>query len=438
MNSTATQIKPEVKLINKMEPNEGIIVPLSGENTLLAMCKDDENSVIASQVVSPDGYLALGDIPLDLGLSKLLNTDDKHVVLSDGSIVALTGTDDDIICVTQDFNFRSRHMIINAYASGVNLLRLREYLINTCGYSPKQFREKVTALTNYSWALLDQRMKIAASYSREQMEVLAEAGATQTTALFLLKASPEKREEVLSEAREGLSLSKEVVGEILGTNNEDDDEDEGDDEDDDIPAKPLKRAGSVSTQSSSSTPSKTAKSVESKLAQQSATNITMDVAGSFTNYANLVTDVKDFTPQNIALEQRFNNLIAEIEAARTKHELSTVRGLAIRGVMTNMLSAVYGIEKPPEIESDNEPEWVKALREKLPKNVNRQFKSLFIMAFVDGHLGAINGEKQAPTAYEGLIKGKTLKREGVDALYELWAEGYAQGKLALEAQNSDA
>ena len=81
-----------------------------------------ESIVISSQVVSEAGDLALDldALPLDLGLSQLLNTDDKHVVLSDGKVVKLTGTDDDILAVTRDFNFRSRHMIINAYMSGKN------------------------------------------------------------------------------------------------------------------------------------------------------------------------------------------------------------------------------------------------------------------------------------------------------------------------------
>ena len=341
--------------------------------------------------------------------------------------------------------------------SGKNLLRLRDYLVNTCGYSMKQFWEKVTALTEYSKGPLEKRIKMAEGYTQEQMERLALAGLTQTTAVFLLKASPEKREEVFAEAEQGLELSKAVVSEIVGEpegDDEDEDEDEGDSEDEDkkAPAKSKKgssgggggggsRSAAANTQATSSASTKTGKSVEAQPAQQSATDVTIDVAGSFTNYADLITDVKDFTPQSVTLEQRFNNLVSAIESARTKHELSTVRGLAVRGVTTNFLTAIFGIEVPPEIETEGEPEWVKALRDKLPKSVNKQFKPIYVMAFVDGHLGAINGEKAAPTAYEGLIKGKTLKREGVDCLYELWAEGFAQGKqrLALEeAQKADA
>lgn len=413
-----------------------------------------ESIVISSQVVSDGGDLALNldALPLDLGLSQLLNTDDKHVVLSDGQVVKLTGTDDDILAVTRDFNFRSRHMVINAYASGVNLLRLRDYLVNTCGYSQKQFWEKVTALTEYSKGPLEKRIKMAEGYTQEQMQRLAVAGLTQTTAVLLLKASPEKREEVLAEAEQGIQLSKAVVNEIIGEpegDDEDEDEDEADSEDEDKKAPAKSKKGSsgggggggsrsaANTQATSSASTKTGKSVE----MQPATDVTIDVAGSFTNYADLITDVKDFTPQSVTLEQRFNNLVRAIETARTKHELSTVRGLAVRGVTTDFLTAVFGIEVPPEIETEGEPEWVKALRDKLPKSVNKQFKPIYVMAFVDGHLGAINGEKAAPTAYEGLIKGKTLKREGVDCLYELWAEGFAQGKqrLALEeAQKADA
>ena len=374
----------------------------------------ETNSIVASQVVNESGQLALGDIPLDLGLSQLLESTEDQVVLSDGQVIKLTGSDDDILAVTMDYNFRSRHAVINAYMGGINLSRLRTYLVDICGYSAKEFYQKVTALTGYSRGSLEKRIKMAEGYSKEQMKLLAEAGATQATVLLLLKASPEKREEVLSEAEEGLTLNNAVVAELLGT-------DEDDDETEKAPAKSKESSGGGG--GGASAPTKTAKSVEAGF----ATDTIIDVEGSSTRYADLITDTKDYIHQNIPLEQRFNQVIAAIEESRTKHKLSTVRGEAVRCAMTSVLAGVYGIEIPTEIETENEPKWFKALRDKLPINSKtKEFKTLFVMAFIDGHLGFINGEKEPPAAYEDLLE--TKKKEDVDCLYELWAEGFAQGK----------
>jgi len=395
----------------------------------------NESIVIASQVVSENGQLALGDIPLDLGLAQLLNSAEDQVVLSDGKVVKLTGTDDDILAVAMDYNLRSRHAVINAYMGGVNLARLRNNLVDTCGYSVKQFYEKVTALTGYSRGPLEKRIKMAEAYSKEQMQLLAEAGATQATALLLLKASPEKREEVLDEAREGLQLNNQVVSEILGV----DDEDEDDNDDESSPSGDNKSSsgggggGNGGGGGGGSTSTKTAKSVKPKPATEAASDAVIDVEGSFTNYTDVVQDVKDYSPQNISIEQRFRNVIAAVEDSRTKHELSTVRGEAVRCAMANVLAGVYGIQIPTEVETKNEPEWFKALREKLPINKKTGgFKSLYVMAFIDGHLAVVNKEEAAPIAYEGLLK--TMKKEEVDALYDLWSEGFAQGKERLAQQ----
>ena len=374
------------------------------------------NSIVASQVVNESGELVLGDIPLDLGLSQLLESTDAQVVLSDGQVIKLTGSDDDILAVTMDYNFRSRHAVINAYMGGINLSRLRTYLVDICGYSAKEFYQKVTALTGYSRGSLEKRIKMAEGYSKEQMQLLAESGATQATALLLLKASPEKREEVFSEAQEGLRLNHTVVAELLGT---DEDDDEADDEAEKVPPKSQKSSGS----DGASAPSETAKSVEAK----PATDTVIDVEGSFTSYSDLITDTKDYTHQDTPLEQRFNQVIAAIEDSRTKHKLNTVRGEAVRCAMANVLAGVYAIEIPTEIETENEPKWFKVLRDKLPINSKtKEFKALFVMAFIDGHLSVINGEKEPPAAYEDLLE--TKKKEDVDCLYELWAEGFAQGK----------
>ena len=254
-------------------------------------------------------------------------------------------------------------------------------------------------------------------------------------ALLLLKASPEKREEVLSEAQEGLTLNNAVVAELLGTD-EDDDED---DETETASAKSKKSSGGGGGGGGTSTHTKTAKSVKSNPAPEAASNAVVDVQGSFTNYTDVVQDVKDYSPQNISIEQRFSDVIAAIESSRTKYKLSTVRGEAVRCAMANVLAGVYGIQVPTEVETKDEPEWFKGLREKLP--INKQtggFKSLYVMAFIDGHLAVINKEETAPFAYEGLLK--TMKKEEVDCLYELWAEGFAQGKqkiAAEKAQNAD-
>lgn len=374
------------------------------------------NSIVASQVVNESGELVLGDIPLDLGLSQLLESTEDQVVLSDGQVIKLTGSDDDILAVTMDYNFRSRHAVINAYIAGTNLLRLRNNLVDVCGYSVKEFYQKITALTGYSRGPLEKRIKMAEGYSKEQMQLLAESGATQATALLLLKSSPEKREEVFSEAQEGLRLNNTVVAELLDT---DEDDDEADDEAEKVPPKSQKSSGS----DGASAPSETAKSVEAK----PATDTVIDVEGSFTSYSDLITDTKDYTHQDTPLEQRFNQVIAAIEDSRTKHKLNTVRGEAVRCAMANVLAGVYAIEIPTEIETENEPKWFKALRDKLPINSKtKEFKALFVMAFIDGHLSVINGEKEPPAAYEDLLK--TMKKEDVDCLYELWAEGFAQGK----------
>ena len=416
------------------------------DNESLSIIPESE-IVTSHQVLTEDGSLIIGNLPLDLGLSKLLNSSDSEVVMADGTVITLTGEDNDFLAVTDDFNFRDRQILANVYCSGTNLLRLRDFMTKTYDYSEKDFWDRATKLTKYKRTSLDNRMKIAAGYSKEEMKLLMESGATQSGALRMLRAAPEKRAEVLQEAREGLQVNKAVLDEMLGKDEDFEDEDT-DTSDTDTEAKEetetslfdskkpstAKAANSAST--NAALPNKTAKSVKPVLPDKSASNAIVDVQGSFRSYTES-TDTKDYTPQYIALEQRFNLVAAEIEIARTKYELTTVRGLAVRCAMTMVQAAIYGITLPSKVEAKNEPEWVKEMRDLLPEKQNREFSSKFLMPFVEGHLDAMKGETTAPFAYD-LLK-KSMSEKAVSCLYEFWQRGFAQQQLIIkEATKADS
>lgn len=380
--------------------------------------------VHASQVINEQGALTLGVLPFDLGMSKLAHAEKNTIILADGRLIKLTGTDEDIQLIAADRGMRVKQTLIHLYLSGLNLATARDYFVEAYG-SQKEFWEKMTKETGFSKAKLENEIKISQGFTQDEIEKLAESGATQSIAVRLLKASSAKKEEVLNEIKEGLTPTNAVIDELLAEDDKNEDKE--------------KEESETTASNSNKAFVKSENKVSGDLGKQiekPASEACVDVAGSFQSYTNLVKNTGDYTPQYIALEERLNAVLEEVERNRTKHELKTVRGLSLRCGMANVLARYYGITLPSEAEGENEPQWMTELRDKLPKRQNREFTSNFVMAFVEGHLGAIKSESEVPN-YEALLINKLMSKEAIECLYDIWAVGFAQGKLGVEATTNN-
>lgn len=369
-----------------------------------------QSIVHSSQVIDEAGSLTFGEtLPFDMGVSQLVNAGKDTIILADGRLVKLTGTDEDIQLIAADRNMRLKQTLIHLYLSGLNLAKVRDYFIDAYG-SPKEFWQKMFDLTGYSRSKLESEIRISQGFTLQEIESLADVGATQSVAIRLLKSAPSVRSEAVEEARQGKSITNALVDELTGE--DDENEDAVGDNDDDEPVNGNK--GSSGSQS---------------VAVEDADQV-IDVEGSFTDYKDLVQDAKDYSPSSKSADERLQSLVASIYKIRAKHEITTVRGESLRTGTAILLAGFYGITLPEEEEQKNEPDWVKAARNKLPKTIGRRFTPLYLMAFVDGHLAFINGETDAPTIYEDLYPKTLKKKESVEAMYDVWAVGYGLAKAS--------
>ena len=367
-----------------------------------------QSIVYASQVIDEAGNLTVGTLPLDLGVSQLANAGKDTIILANGQLITLTGDDNDFRLLVADRNIRLRQTLFHLYLGGLNLERMRDYFIKAYG-SPKEFWLKLCNLTGYSRSKLEAEIKISQGFTLADIQSLAEVGTTQAIAIRLLKAAPSVKSEAVEEARQGKSITKALVDELTG---------EEDDENEDV-------VGNNDNKSASSGSSSGSRSV----AVEDADRV-IDVEGSFTDYKDLVKDAKDYSPSLKSADERLQNLVVSIYKIRAKHEITTVRGESLRTGMAIILAEFYGITLPEEEEQKNEPNWVKEARNKLPKTIGRRFTSLYLMAFVDGHLAFINGETDAPAVYEDLYPKTLKKKENVEAMYDVWAIGYGLAKAS--------
>lgn len=371
-------------------------------------------TLTSNQILGESQALVFGNLPLDCGLSKLDEADNSSVILSDGRVVKLTGTHEDIVLVSQDRGMRVKQTLAHLYLNGRNLAVTRDTFISQYG-NTNEFWKTLTALTGFSRAKLENEIKIAENFTADEISLLVDAGASQTIAVKLLKNSSLKKE-ALEEAKEGKLLTHSVVQELseqVGADIEDD-------ADTNVVAEPTKTSKLVSDlqtgESASSTP------------QVIGIPATPSVA-----YSQLVTDTKDFVAAQNTSAERLENLLNAVWTARNKHDLSTVRGEAIRTATCQILAGFFGITLPNEHENEDEPKWIKEMRDKLPKTQRRRISAIFLMAYTEGHLGFIQGDSNPPQAYEGLFTAKRMTRDSVDALYELWAIGYAQAKFSANS-----
>lgn len=379
----------------------------------------NQNGLVLSQVVTQDGSLTLGTLPLDLGMSQVAGLEKDTIILADGSQVKLTGTEQAIKLVVADRDMRLKQTLVHLYLSGLNMEIARNYFREAYG-DDKKFWEKMTEKTGYSKAKLKNEIKISQGFTQEQIESLTKVGTPQSVAIRLLTASPAAKSEAVEEARQGKRVTNAVVDELTGK-----DEEESDAQDDNIddelitvmqPSIPFENNGNSSN---------------SQPVNAEPTEQTIDVQGSFVNYKDLVQDVKDYAPSTKSTEERLQGLVASIYRIRKKHELATIRGESLNCGAAILLAEFYGIVLPEESEKEDEPSWVKDARNKLSnKKLGRKFIPLYIMAFVDGHLAFLNGETDAPDIYETLYPAKFKEKEKVEAMYDLWAVGYGLAKAA--------
>ena len=370
-----------------------------------------QSIVYASQVIDEAGNLTLGTLPLDLGVSQLANAGKDTIILANGQLITLTGDDNDFRLLVADRNIRLRQTLFHLYLGGLNLERMRDYFIKAYG-SPKEFWQKMFDLTGYSRSKLEAEIKISQGFTLADIQSLAEVGTTQAIAIRLLKAAPSVKSEAVEEARQGKSITKALVDELTG---EEDDENE-----DAVGNNDNKLASSGSSSGSRS------------VAVEDADKV-IDVEGSFTDYKDLVQDAKDYSPSSKSADERLQNLVASIYKIRAKHEITTIRGESLRTGTAIILAEFYGITLPKEEEQTNEPNWVKEARNKLPKTIGRRFAPLYLMAFVEGHLAFINGETDAPAVYEDLYPKTLKKKESVEAMYDVWAVGYGLAKASKQS-----
>ena len=377
-----------------------------------------QSIVYASQVIDEAGNLTLGTLSPDMGMSQCANAAKDTIILANGQLVTLTGDDNDFRLLVADRNIRLRLTLLQLYLGGLNLERMRDYFIKAYG-SPKEFWQKMFDLTGYSRSKLEAEIKISQGFTLADIQSLAEVGTTQVIAIRLLKAAPSVKSEAVEEARQGKSITKALVDELTG---------EEDDAVGNNGNKPASSGSSSSSRSVATSNNKSSSNLQS-VAVEDADQV-IDVKGSFTDYKDLVKDAKDYSPSSKSADERLQNLVVSIYKIRAKHEITTVRGESLRTGMAIILAEFYGITLPEEEEQKNEPNWVKEARNKLPKTIGRRFTSLYLMAFVDGHLAFINGETDAPAVYEDLYPKTLKKKESVEAMYDVWAIGYGLAKAS--------
>lgn len=374
------------------------------------------NIVHSSQVVSETGALSLGVLPLDLGMSQLVNADKNTVILADGRLVKLTGTDEDIQLIAADRNMRVKQTLIHLYLSGLNLAITRDYFVEAYG-SPKAFWDKMTELTGFSRGKLENEIRISQGFTAEEIKTLAEAGATQSTAVRLLKASPAKKEEVVAQAEQGRLITPAVASEIMEMN-----EENGNSEDEHQVQVNLTEKEFLAKYGSEIP---LVELIEEKVSVnngQVAPQACVDIPATV-SYEEIVTE-ENYVSNIKLLEQRLQGLLNAIEIGRNKS--FTVRGQAHREEQAIVLAEFYNIKLPNLRPEEGEPNWIAEARKLLPKGVAQKFTSLYLMALVDGYLGYIRNQPNKPQIYE--VFPKYLKKDSEKACHDIFDVGFAQAK----------
>ena len=364
-----------------------------------------QSIVHASQVIDEAGNLTLGALPLDMGMSQLVNAGKDTIILADGRLVKITGTHEDIELVVADRNIRVKLTLCNLYLLGLNLVVIRNLFMEQYG-SLKEFWEVTTRLTGYSKAKLENEIKISQGFTLQEIEALSDAGATQSVTIRLLKASPAKKEEVIAQAEQGRLITNAVVTEIIETN----------EEDDDIVSDKEFQAQATAIEEEIST--KYGKVIPQNYVEVPAT----------VTYEEIATE--DYASSIKLLEQRLQGLLNAIEVGRNKS--FAIRGQSIREEQAIVLAEFYNIRLPIREPQENEPVWMTEARKLLPKGVAQKFTPLYIMALVDGYLGYIRNQEDKPKIYE--VFPKYLSKDAGEACNNIFDVGFAQAKLEAEAK----
>lgn len=370
-----------------------------------------QSSIVhASQVIDEEGTLTFGaTLPFDMGMSQLSEAGKDTIILADGRLVKLTGTDEDIRLIAADRNMRLKQTLFHLYLSGLNLVKARDYFIDAYG-SPKEFWQKMVSLTGYSRGKLESEIKISQGFTLQEIESLADAGTTQSVAIRLLKAAPAKKEEVIAQAEQGRLITSAVASEILEMNDENEEEVDGD------------------SQVEATNKANEGKKDDSGSVKQEAVHNYIDIPATV-SYEEVVTEEK-YTENIKLLEQRLQSLLNAIEVGRNKS--FAVRGQSIREEQAVVLAEFYNIKLPNLKPQKNEPVWVAEARKLLPKGVAQKFTPLYIMALVDGYLGYIRNQEDKPKIYE--VFPKYLSKDAEKACNNIFDVGFAQAKLEAEAK----
>ena len=366
-----------------------------------------QSSIVhSSQVIDEAGSLTFGEtLPFDMGMSQLSEAGKDTIILADGRLIKLTGTDEDIQLIAADRNMRLKQTLIHLYLSGLNLVKVRDYFIDAYG-SPKEFWQKMFDLTGYSRSKLESEIRISQGFTLQEIESLADVGATQSVAIRLLKASPAKKEEVIAQAEQGRLITNAVVTEIIETNEEDDD--------------------IVSNKEYQSQVTAIEEEISTKYGKVIPQNY-VEVPATVT-YEEIATE--DYASSIKLLEQRLQSLLNAIEVGRNKS--FAIRGQSIREEQAIVLAEFYNIKLPIREPQENEPVWVTEARKLLPKGVAQKFTPLYIMALVDGYLGYIRNQEGKPKIYE--VFPKYLSKDAGEACNNIFDVGFAQAKLEAEAK----
>jgi|GEM_PF-4108645 len=368
--------------------------------------------VYSSQALTESGSLALGALPLDLGMSQLSAIEKDTIILADGRLVRLTGTDEDIQLIAADRGMRVKQTLIHLYLSGLNLATARDYFVEAYG-SHKEFWEKITEKTGFSKAKLENEIKISQGFTKQEIESLAEAGATQSIAIRLLKASPAVKEEVIVQAEQGRVITSAVASEIIEWNEEEDEDDENN-----VDREPPTPTQNASNQTGDLTANK-----------QQVENTCVDISATTVVSCEEVITEEHYASSVKLLEKRLQGLLNAIEAGRNRS--FAIRGQSIREEQAIVLATFYNIKLPSSRAEKDESHWIAEARELLPKGVAKEFRPLYIMALVDGYLGYIRNEPSKPAIYETFTK--YLKEDSRKACHNLFDVGFTQARLEAES-----
>ena len=346
-------------------------------------------------------------IPLDAGMSSLAFSNEDQIILADGSIRTLTGTDEDLAYLAYDRGVRLKQTLFHVKISGLNMQRARDFYIKTYDDGEKLFWETMTKLTGFSKKKLADEIRISEAYSDEEINLLQEQKVTTTVALKFA-SKPAARKELLQiaaeRAEEGTTLSNKMAMDLL--------EEESGAKD-------------------KATESKQAEKPNNEPLPLPELSVPPILEPEIKEEAALIPQ-KLSEPQAInAIESSIENVLSVVNLTRFAYEISTVRGEVSRKNGAWILAAHYGIPVPSELPPEGEEEvWLQDLRAMLPEDSKNKLKigPLYFIAFVEGWIAFLQGEKSAPKDYESLLTQNRVKDSGLKAIYRFWNAGRKMAK----------